>query len=268
LTVSLACNLPFRIVWIGSDEFNQLETIQAKSEIAKSEESYQPGDDSDSGASEESEGDDHTPEETPSPTSSPTTTFTPTPEQVVGKLSKNTNCREGPKDVYPLIHIFKKGENVKLLGKNQEETFWYIQNQDGSIECWMWNEYTNTEGNTESIPVFTPPPSPVPFLNFALSYKNTTGETTVNVYLRNTGNMPLESYSATFKDTDTSETLTKSNNQFGSMARVSVGNTTTISSGNFSASTVGHNMKVTVKACSADGQSGKCQTVSINFASQ
>ena len=268
LTITLACNLPFRVVWTGDANANQQATDQAKTDIALSADAAQSGDDSESGAGEEGEADQDTPAETPSPSPSPTITSTPTPEQVVASVTKNTNCRVGPKDVYELIHIFKKGDSVELVGKNQEETFWYIQNQDGSIECWMWNEYTTTEGNTANLPVFTPPPSPIPFMNFVLTYKNTTGEKSVNVYLRNTGNIPLESYSATFKDLDTSETLTKSNNKFGSMASVSVGNTTTISSPGFSASTVGHQMKVTVKACTLDGQSGKCKTISINFVSK
>jgi uncharacterized protein YgiM (DUF1202 family) len=262
LTITLACNLPFRIVWNDDSEANQQATDQAKTAMALSADVPQSEDE------EEGQAEPDTPAETPSPSPSPTITSTPTPKQVVASVTKNTNCRVGPKDVYELIHIFKKGDSVELVGKNQEETFWYIQNQDGSIECWMWNEYTTTEGNTANLPVFTPPPSPIPFLNFVLTYKNTTGEKSVNVYLRNTGNIPLESYSATFKDLDTSETLTKSNNKFGSMASVSVGNTTTISSPNFSASTVGHQMKVTVKACTLDGQSGKCKTISINFESK
>lgn len=269
LIITLACNLPFRIVWTGDANANQQATDQAKTAMALSADAPQSGDDSESEAGEESKADDETPSETPSLTPSPTITFTPTPEHLVASLTKNTNCRSGPKDIYELIHIFKKGDYVELLGKNQEESFWYVKDQaGGTIECWMWNKYTSPEGATENLPVFTPPPSPIPVLNFVISYKNTTGETSVKVYLYNTGNIPLESYSATFKDMDTSETLTKSSNTFGSMTRVSVGNTTTISSPGFSASTVGHMMKVTVKACTLDGQSGKCSTISINFESK
>ncbi len=271
LTITLACSLPFRIVWNGSDEDNQQKTVQANSELVQtlSAITSNNGKDSESESNEESFAGEEIPSVTPSLTPSPTITKTPAPEQVAAFISSNTNCRVGPQDVFELIHIFLKGDNVDLIGKNEDGTFWYVQDQDGeNIQCWLWNKYATPEGLTENLPVFTPPPAPIPVMNFVASYKTTTGGTTVIVNVRNTGNIALQSYSATFKDTVTSQIIAVSANKFGNATKVSVGNIGVISSPPFSASTIGHQMTATIKACSADGQAGKCATVTINFESK
>jgi hypothetical protein len=260
---SLACNLPFKIVWTGGTDEDKESSEQAAPEMDEKESAG-----SDEGEIvEESSEEEVVPSDTPSP--SPTNTFTPEPDNITGYISKATNCRIGPKDIYELVHIFKKGTFVDMLGKNEAGSFYYVVDQDsGTIECWIWKEYTTPEGNAADLPVFTPPPSPIPYLKFVLSYNSTTGDTKVHVYVQNTGNVPLQSWSATFKDTNTGETLTGSGDKFGNAAKVSVGNTGVISSNKFSASTIGHQMKATVKACSGDGQTGKCTSVVLNFESK
>ena len=263
--ISLACNLPFKVVWTGGADADQESSEQV--EPSRDE-------DVDSEADEEDEGEDSTeseavPSDTPSPSPSPTINLTPEPISISGYISKATNCRLGPKDVYELIHIFKKGTFVDMLGQNEAGSFYYVADQEGgTIKCWIWKEYTTPEGNVADLPVFTPPPSPIPFLKFTLSYNSTTGETKVHVYVQNTGNVPLQSWSATFKDTNTGETLTGSGDVFGTMAKVSVGNTGVISSKKFSASTIGHQMKANVKVCTEDGQLGKCTSLVLNFESK
>ncbi len=269
--ISFACTLPFKIVWTGNDEENQEKTAQASTAIAErlTAEAPETLDDTKSSDNGESEPVVESPSETPSPTPSPTITDTPTPEQMTAYISKSTNCRSGPKDVFELIHIFLGGDKVDLLGKNLEESFWFVQDQaGGNIQCWIWIEYASTEGMTENLPVFTPPPEPPPVLNFVLSYNTTTGGTKVSVKVFNTGNLALQSYSATFIDTVTAENVTGSSNSFRSAAKISVGNTGVVISGAFSDSTVGHQMKATIKACSKDGQAGKCVTNTINFESK
>ena len=269
LTITLACNLPFQIIWTGSSEDNQQAPDEAKTAVVErlTAEAPKVEESSNLGGEDTAQTEEKLPTETPSPSPSPTVTLTPTPEQVTAFINKNTNCRIGPKDVFELIHIFVNGDRVDLLGKNQDETFWYVKDQDGgSIECWIWTEYADLEGSTENVPVFTPPPVPAPIMNFVLSYKSTTGKK-IQVSVRNTGNVVLQSYTATYKDTVTSEVIVVSSNQFGSAAKISVGNTGNITSDPFSASTSDHQINVTVKACSQDGQSGKCLANTISFKS-
>ena len=260
--VTLSCSLPFKIVWTGGDSADQ-----PAAEGASGPDQAQPTETQPEGAPAES-ATEEPPTVTPSLTPSPTITSTPVQQTLYGTVTKNTNCRSGPQENYDLVHVLKKGDTVALLGKNEDGSWWFIRWQNGEVyECWMWNEYVSGGGAAESLLVLTPPPSPAPVLAFVLSYKNTTGETTVNVYLRNSGNIPLASYSAAFKDTNTGEGLTKTSDSFGSMAGVGVGNITTLSSPSFSTSTIGHTINVSVKACTGDGLSGKCSTVSTSFTS-
>ena len=268
LTATLSCSLPFQIVWTGGDSPDQPDAVETESIPDQTAENQQSG--ADPGVSStETAPIEELPTGTPSPTPSPGITSTPELAYLTGKVTKNTNCRSGPKDVYELVHILKKGDTVTLLGKNPESTFWFVRWQNGDVyECWMWDEYVSADGPAENLPVLTPPPSPAPFLAFVVSYKNTSGETKVNVYLRNSGNIPLASYSATFKDTITGQSLAKTSDSFGNMASVSAGNITTISSPAFNLSTIGHTMTVSVKACTQDGLTGKCSTVSTSFESK
>lgn len=267
---TLSCSLPFKVVWTWNAEENE-KTAQANTAIAELLITKEPkiDEDSDDEGDVTSPTEEGPPVETPSLTPSPTTTVTPEPEVLTAEITMNTNCRLGPKDVFELIHIFIAGDQVDLLGKNQNESFWFVKDQnEKGYDCWLWNEYATTEGNTDLLPVFTPPPEPAPIMNFVVAYKNTTGETVVAVYVRNSGNVALQSYSTTFKDTITAESLVISGNKFGNAAKVSVGNQGIVTSPAFSASTIGHQINVTVKACSQDGISGKCYTSSTSFESK
>ena len=264
---ALACNLPFKIVWNGGSETDQTASDQVKTD-ADDVSAVSKDQEEESKEGESVEGDQVFSSETPTATPSATETVTPTPEPAIANVEQNINCRLGPKDIYDLVHIFSKGDVVNILGKNEAETFWFIEDQgDGSIQCWLWREYTNTEGATKDVPVFTPPPEPPPVMNFVLTYKGS-GNRIANVYIQNTGSLPLQSHTSTFKDTVTGELLTITSNTLGSAAKVSVGNTGVISSPKFSADPTGHQLKVTIKACSADGQTGKCLSKNISFVSK
>ena len=267
IAISLACNLPFKIVWNGGSETDQTASDQVKTDADDvSAASKDQGEESK--VEESVEGDQVLPSETPTATPSATETVTPTPEPAIANVEQNINCRLGPKDVYDLVHIFSKGDVVNILGKNEAETFWFVEDQgSGSIKCWLWREYTNTEGATKYVPVFTPPPEPPPTMNFVVTYKGS-GNKYVHVYVLNTGNLPIQSHMSTFKDTKTGELLTITSNTFGSSAKISVGNTAVVASPQFSADPTGHQMKVTVKACSTDGQTGKCLSKNISFVSK
>jgi hypothetical protein len=263
--VSLACALPFKVVWTGETDADQESSEQAEPIMELELETGSEGDEADEVSSEA----EIVPSDTPGPSPSPTFTFTPEPVSVSGYISKATNCRKGPQDIYELVHIFKQGKFVDMFGKNEAGSFYFVVDQEsGTIQCWVWKEYVTPEGNVAKLPIFTPPPSPIPVFSFVLSYNSTTGKTKVHVYVQNTGNVPLQSWSATFKDENTGETLTGSGDKFGNSAKVSVGNTGVISSKEFSASTIGHQMKVNAKICTEDALLGKCTSKVLNFKSQ
>jgi uncharacterized protein YgiM (DUF1202 family) len=108
-----------------------------------------------------------TPESTDTPTLTPTVTETPTPNVPKVYLSENTNCRTGPGTIYDWLVTVQKGDDPEAVAKDPLEEYWYIRRpgQEGSF-CWVWGKYATPVGDTASLPVFTPPPTPTPGLDF------------------------------------------------------------------------------------------------------
>jgi hypothetical protein len=97
-------------------------------------------------------------------TGPPTATLTPSATlPPIASLTQNTNCRGGPLAVYDLIRTFLIGESARITGKNAGGDYWYVTdpNQPGK-DCWLWGRYAQVSGDTASLPVFTPPPTPTP----------------------------------------------------------------------------------------------------------
>jgi len=267
----LACNIPVQSLSGIDPDQNQKSTLLVKTAIVKTLTARvlgeNEGNESEDLESGQSVADDFKATITPSFTPSPTFTQTATPKPKV-HISENTNCRYGPAGVYDLIFTFMAGDLADLIGKDQEELYWYVQHQDQEdINCWLWGKYATPEGKTTDLPIFTPPPTPTPVVDFTITYKET-GCGSVVVNIKNTGDLTLESWTATFKDKVTAESVTNSSNQFGSSAKIPVGKTNSIASAAFSTSPLGHKIKATIKVCTDDSQQGICVTKSAEFNAQ
>ncbi len=158
-----------------------------------------------------------TPTFTPSATASltPTITLTPTP---YAQISQNTNCRFGPGSVYDLLHTYLAGQEAILLGKNAAEDFYYTKDGIGTApDCWLWAKYATPVGDISELPVFTPPPTPTPYLDFRFSYQGSdcgAGSCWLWFKIDNAGVMPLESVKVHAKNTVTSATANNVENLF------------------------------------------------------
>ncbi len=267
----LACNVPVQSLVATDPDQSQGSPLLVTPAIVKTltaralEENE--GNGSENMESGQGVADDFKATKTPSSTPSPTLTQTSTPLPQV-HISENTNCRYGPAEVFDLIFTFLAGDIADLVGKDQEELYWYVQHQEQEdINCWLWGKYATPEGKTTGLPVFTPPPTPTPVVDFAIAYKET-GSGSVVVNIKNTGDLTLESWVATFKDKVTAESVTNSSSQFGSSAKIPVGKANIITSAAFSASPVGHKIKATIKICTDDSQQGICVTKSAEFKAQ
>lgn len=95
------------------------------------------------------------------PSSTPSPTLSPTPPAPRASLTGSTNCRNGPLKVYDLVIALPRGAQVELVGKNNSGTYWYIRDEAGR-ECWLFGGFAEVSGETEQLPIFTPPPSPTP----------------------------------------------------------------------------------------------------------
>jgi uncharacterized protein YraI len=107
--------------------------------------------------------------ETPIPTAAPTATLLPTPLptstptaapvkvnlRVTGEL---VNCRSGPGIVYDLINELSAGQSVRVAGRDDASTWWYVHdpgNPNGF--CWVSANVTQIEGEAEKLPVVQAP---------------------------------------------------------------------------------------------------------------
>ena len=139
---------------------------------------------------------------TDTPTQPPTATLTPTPDIIRVGVTGDTFCRTGPGSVYDQLAVLNTDQAAEILAKDPTGNFWYITNPDGEGECWIWGNYATPEGPTDQLPVFTPPPSPTPSLNFSADLYKQDG-VAGGVYLwfviQNTGGIALESVTTTVK---------------------------------------------------------------------
>ena len=91
---------------------------------------------------------------------------TPTPSKVTNKItlkvSVPTNCRSGPGNPYDIISVLHTGKSVEVIARNADSDFWVIENPEGSGSCWVWAKYASVTGETSSVPVVSPPPTPTP----------------------------------------------------------------------------------------------------------
>lgn len=209
---------------------------------------------------------------TPTPEMTSTPEPSPTAAQPIVEISENTNCRYGPGSVYDLILIYLAGERAELVGKNQEETFWYISStQNPGQDCWLWGRYATPVGNTEQLPVFTPPPTPTPSLNFSIAYEGSdcgAGSCWLWIRVNNSGGIKLESVRVFAKNTSTNDKATNQSNTFkssvggGDVSKAAPGAVVYTHSGQLP-NPSGDKVYLEVKACSQDNLNGICLTRTI-----
>lgn len=92
------------------------------------------------------------------PSELPTVTPEATPFILVVQVP--ANCRQGPGTVYPVVNSALAGENVQVVGRNAESTWWYSQLKNN--KCWISNVAGTPSGDLNLLPVIQPPPTPVP----------------------------------------------------------------------------------------------------------
>jgi hypothetical protein len=113
--------------------------------------------------------------ETPTPTFtgiapvSETPTHTPTPTPVATTctptVATNTvaNVRSGPGQVYTVVGNIPQGGTAKVLGKNSDGTWWYIEFAGGEGgHAWIAGSVTNATCIPDTLPIIAAPPTPIP----------------------------------------------------------------------------------------------------------
>jgi len=205
---------------------------------------------------------------TPIPTDTLTPTAMPTATPYV-IISGNTHCRYGPGSIYQLLHTYLSGEQALLLGKNADEDFWYTKDGSGSNpDCWLWGKYATPVGDTSMLPIFTPPPTPTPYLDFAPSYWSSdcgAGSCWLWIKINNTGTMDLESVKVYAKNKVTGDDSTYQGNLFTTgVMGADIASVPVAGSGYTHSDRLpnpsGNKVEINITACSKNGLSGICLT--------
>jgi len=220
---------------------------------------------------------------TPSPlppptlTLTPTMTLTPTPSTPMISVSVNTNCRTGPGNAYPIVGALVVGETAEVLARDPSGLFWHIPNPDnpGGF-CWVWGQYATIEGDTASLPVFTPPPTPTPAPAFVIKnvklFTSCVGDA-FYIEVSNTGQVPWQSYRVNVTDLTTSATDVDQSNGFAD-ANVVCGpflDLDALAPGQggyifyYNIGDATHRMRFTVTLYTGDNQTGQYLTHTIDY---
>ena len=268
ILLSLACNLPSMAKSVGGPdetakiEISVRETLAALDGDLVLDTEDQSGQDTD------------TPSETPEPevpTLTPTVTDTPAPDVAMVYASANTNCRTGQGTVFQWLVTLQEGEESEAVGIDTSGDYWYIRRPDNPSQlCWLWGKYATPSGPWQSLPVYTPIPTPTPGADFKLTYVGITQCTSnwlVQFQIDNIGSRTLESWRS--KGTDNSGSLINSVNKqdkfyhFNHCSILSSQNDLTPGEGSylnviFSDDSSGHDLTVDIRVCTEDGQGGDC----------
>jgi len=214
---------------------------------------------------------------TPTLTATPTLTLTPTPSTPHISVSVNTNCRTGPGDAYPRVGALLVGETAEVLARDPYGQFWYIPNPDrpGGY-CWVWGQYATIEGETASLPVFTPPPTPTPVPDFTIdgvTMKNCCGPDYF-IKIVNTGALTWKSYRVDVTDLTTNTHAAEAKNAFApstsicgpilSVQAITSGHSAYISYYPPWGDTT-HDMRFMVTLYENDGQTGRHVTKTVEY---
>ena len=271
ILLSLACNLPSMAKSVGGPdetariELSVRETMAALDGDVVSDAEDQSGQDPDN-PSETPE-----PDITDTPTLTPTVTDTPAPNVAMIYASANTNCRSGQGTAFQWLVSLQEGEESEAVGIDTSGDYWYIRRPDNQSQlCWLWGKYATPSGPWESLPVYTPQPTPTPGADFKLTYVGITQCTSnwlVQFQIDNIGSQTLESWRS--KGTDNSGSLVNSVNKqdkfyhFDHCNILSSQNDLTPGEGSylnviFSDDSSGHNLAVDIRVCTENGQGGDC----------
>lgn len=100
------------------------------------------------------------PTDTLTPTRTATSTPSPTSEPPSMVVNADAACRVGPGLVYDINAYLSKDAVPIMLGHDSDSDWWSIKEPIFNTECWVSAEVVTVQGNTDSLPVFTPAPTP------------------------------------------------------------------------------------------------------------
>jgi hypothetical protein len=218
-----------------------------------------------------------TPEFTETPTLTPTVTLTPTPEIAMIYASSNTNCRTGPGVVYDWLVTMQEGDTSEAVAVDPTGDYWYIRRPGQPTEyCWLWGKYATPSGPFDSLPVYTPQPTPTLGFDYKATFYANVGDCgwfwVLQYRIDNTGGFTLESWKTNPTDhTGGSNPDPAEDDTFYDVTGcAAAGTQVDLTPGEafyvlaiFANDPTGHDITTKIKICTEDGLGGECLTKSI-----
>lgn len=272
ILLSIACNVPIMASQINQEKPpGYVETSVAQTMIALDGSQGQNGNGQpDQGDSEADVTD--MPDITDTPTLTPTVTDTPTPEVAMIYASGNTNCRTGQGTEFGWLVTLQEGDEAEAVGIDTSGEYWYIRRPDQPNSfCWLWGKYATPSGSYQSLPVYTPVPTPTPGFDYKITYINKGGPCGPFYYtqyqIENIGAFTLESWKTTADDhTGGSNPQDRDSDlfyEFSGCAPVNQQNDLTPGEAHhvlmiFLNDPTGHDISVKIRICQEDTLGGDC----------
>lgn len=274
ILLSLACNLPLMASQTTGDQgkprgFVETSIAETMVVIGHSDAADQSGQGEDNAPPTATD----TPEVTDTPTLTPTITDTPTPEVAMVYASANTNCRVGPGTGFAGLYTMQQGEEAEAVAKGPYGNYWYIKqpNQPSTI-CALWGKYATPSGPHETLPVWTPMPTPTPQgLDFLVSfhkYIDCGGPYGLQYRVDNIGAKKIESFKTTITDHTggSNPKVTESDTFYEfSAACIGINIQVDLTPGEayyvmavFDNDPKGHDVTTKIRLCSKDNLGGEC----------
>ena len=227
-------------------------------------------------------------------TFTPTITYTatlpptqaPTTAPVTLTTTGNVHCRKGASTTFPSITIIPGGTVVEVIARNPGNDFFYVRAAESETgACWIWGQYATLNGDSNTLPVFTPVPTPLPTATntppptavFTAKFTGLTDCTepgkpfAAHFLITNTGALTLQSIriNATDMDTHVSNSFThRSGSLVEVMAEIPSGSSMTVTTckpGGFGSSPSGKNITAEITICTLDDLKGACSSQSLLF---
>jgi uncharacterized protein YraI len=92
----------------------------------------------------------------PAPSETPTFTAVPTVDSLKATVTADLlSCRYGPGPNYLFLYGLRKGANIVLIGRTDEDNWHWVYVQ-GRNKCWVNTNYLQIEGEWKSLPIVYP----------------------------------------------------------------------------------------------------------------
>jgi len=206
------------------------------------------------------------------------TTQSPTGMFVQAQLA--TNCRQGPGTEYSVLGLLRADQQSIVLGKNSDQTWWYIENPEKTeTACWVNGKTTELKGDAGLLTIITPPPPPLTGVSFLGAFSeviNCANNPLAIIQIENTGTERLESMSMLMVDQTISDNIfyiPATNFPFLDKKEpctigneyLDVGKTGIVGGFLGEVSRRGHLIRTNIKMCSEDYLSGSCAELIVEF---